>query len=340
MAPISRKLIHFEKKDDFSNEAANNNIPGSSIVFVKDSKEISTHGFFYSTVAWSIIESDFITSAEAIAGDVWLFDRNSGKLVICPRLILPQQDTERYEPVGIVVVPGSHDVYGENRCGVMSVKAMNCSTPSTGSVSNQGMYAGNNVDYTLANLNQVGIYENGVLVGKGFGYLAKDGEYASTTYRIPDPYNPDGTRNPEYYSASVARNCTGDFDGKTNTVKVLAMRGDKDYSSWTPKATTKTDYPAFSCCDMFHTSGTAQGDWYLPAMGEIGYIMARWSNILDAISTINAMYGNVASGIINGDCFWSSTEHNSANLRYVHTANGAGHSAKTTSYYVRAFTIV
>lgn len=44
---INKKLIHFNKKEDFSKEVANGNILNHSIVFIKDSKEIFTHGEFY-----------------------------------------------------------------------------------------------------------------------------------------------------------------------------------------------------------------------------------------------------------------------------------------------------
>ncbi len=53
---INKKLIHFKNKEDFENEVANNNILDSSIVFIQDSKEISTHGTVYKSVNWSILE--------------------------------------------------------------------------------------------------------------------------------------------------------------------------------------------------------------------------------------------------------------------------------------------
>lgn len=44
---INKKLIHFNSKTNFENEVANNNILDTSIVFIKDTKEIWTHGQFY-----------------------------------------------------------------------------------------------------------------------------------------------------------------------------------------------------------------------------------------------------------------------------------------------------
>ena len=53
---INKKLIHFKNKEKFEEELANNNILDSSIVFIQDSKEISTHGTVYKSVNWSVLE--------------------------------------------------------------------------------------------------------------------------------------------------------------------------------------------------------------------------------------------------------------------------------------------
>ena len=53
---INKKLIHFNSKENFDNKVANNEILDTSIVFVKDSKEIYTHGNLYKSVNWSVLE--------------------------------------------------------------------------------------------------------------------------------------------------------------------------------------------------------------------------------------------------------------------------------------------
>ena len=53
---INKKLIHFKNKTDFDKEVANKNILDRSIVFIQDSKEISTHGTVYKSVNWSVLE--------------------------------------------------------------------------------------------------------------------------------------------------------------------------------------------------------------------------------------------------------------------------------------------
>lgn len=53
---INKNLIHFKNKEKFEEELANENILDSSIVFIQDSKEISTHGTIYKSVNWSVLE--------------------------------------------------------------------------------------------------------------------------------------------------------------------------------------------------------------------------------------------------------------------------------------------
>lgn len=55
---INKKLIHFKSKQNFDTEVANENILDTSIVFIQDSKEISTHGTVYKTVNWSVLEPE------------------------------------------------------------------------------------------------------------------------------------------------------------------------------------------------------------------------------------------------------------------------------------------
>ena len=45
---INKKLIHFQNKTAFTTELNAGNIPDTSIVFIKDTKEIWTHGQLYS----------------------------------------------------------------------------------------------------------------------------------------------------------------------------------------------------------------------------------------------------------------------------------------------------
>lgn len=49
--------------------------------------------------------------------------------------------------------------------------------------------------------------------------------------------------------------------------------------------------PAACCCWRYHTIGTQQGDWYVPAVGEWGYAAVRCQIINDTINNIVNSYG-------------------------------------------------
>ena len=268
----------------------------------------------------------------------------------------------------MVVVPGIHNVYGNGSCGVMSLKPMNCDTPSTGGTSGQYMYWGVYGTYisSLPILNQaptVGTISSpgnssGTITGQTtYSYMPSDifsgkqcphdtNAYyytsSSSNRAAPSPYLSDGSRNPGYYqttSPSSTSNCLADFDGRGNTDKIITQRGSKDYSSWTPTYDSENDYPAASCCDMFHTSGTQQGDWYLPAMGELCYMMARLKAVNDAITKLVNAYGSSYGVTVDTDhYFWSSAEYSSGSARCVSTSNGTVHySNRRSNIYVRAW---
>ena len=265
--------------------------------------------------------------------------------------------SSRYTPIGIVVVPGSHNVYNDGSCGVMSLKGMDYDNPSQGAASNEYMYwgvYGTDIS-TLRNLDQVptGNQANGLPTGEsGYAYLPSDNfsgtqcahdtdvYYNSSPY-IPSPYLTDGSRNPGYYqttSPSSSNNALADFDGRGNTNKIITQRGNKDYSSWKPTYDTQADYPAASCCDMFYTEGTQQGDWYLPACGELGYIMPNLKKINEAITKMRNAYGSSVGVTLNTNNYWSSSEYNSGSARRVYTGGSiVGNGNKNGYNYVRAW---
>ena len=151
----------------------------------------------------------------------------------------------------------------------------------------------------------------------GTKWYQKNTLWANTEHTIvgtynfyaPSPYAVDGTPNPLYratsYSGGSISNSLSEFDGKDNTDKILMQRGEKYYGSWKPSWNVSTDFPAASCCDMYHTVGTSQGDWYLPSAGELGYVVARLNEIGSAMAKVNGMQE------LSSYWSWSSTIHNS-----------------------------
>ena len=137
----------------------------------------------------------------------------------------------------------------------------------------------------------------------------------ANNFYAPSPYAKDGTPNPLYratsYSGGSLNNALSYFDGRHQTDVLLEARGTKDYGSWKPDRNTPADFPAVSVCDMYHTVGTSQGDWYLPSCAELGYVVPRLNDINNAMMKVNSMQG------LPSYWAWSSSEYSSSNARIV-----------------------
>ena len=359
-----KKLIHFKKGENYDIQKANGNILDSSICFIQDRRTIVTHGTEYKTVNWGKLNPP----PPSEAGDICLFNKSTQKLLIveAAKFNITEYPSSNYSPIGVVVIPGSHNVYGDGSCAVVSLKEMNYTTPDIGSTNYQNIYWGQyNVDISnMTNYNKVCYVGSNGTVNKTvqgvtkYAYLPSDkfntvqNPYDKDTYfrynnneYIPSPYNEDDTRNHAYYqtsSPSSSNNAMSDFDGVGNT-KIL-----------TDLATAQTDWktadtitnnsssgysPSACCCWRYHTEGTKQGDWYLPSCGELGYIMPKFNKINQAISTLITAYGSSVGARVNDvDYYWSSSEYSNNRARIVSTYYGnVNYGNKGDYYYVRAF---
>ena len=69
--------------------------------------------------------SDEVDAAHAVAADILMYDKEqSRKFILKNGTDFSKYPASRYVPIGVVVVPGSHNVYDDGSCGVMSLKAM------------------------------------------------------------------------------------------------------------------------------------------------------------------------------------------------------------------------
>lgn len=77
---INKKLIHFEKRENFDTRLANNEINDTSIVFIQDTGELWTHGQFFCTTATNLLEApSLLTVGDTIA--VQIGDKTSNYIV-------------------------------------------------------------------------------------------------------------------------------------------------------------------------------------------------------------------------------------------------------------------
>lgn len=342
-----------------------------------------------------------MTGSTAETLDVVFANKNTDELKIARNgnWDLNKYPKETWEPIGVVVIPGEHEVLkdgtGEqNQCGVMSLVTMNYSTPESGGKYNQGIYWGgygidisgksdglsryDSVTNGLTNYNKVNyVGSNGNVNAEIQGtrdyraYLPSDAfsivknPYDDKTwyryndsdhYYAPSPYNNDGSFNPIYnqtISPASEYNSLSDFKGIANTKIITDLATSQ--SDWRTASTITHNsgsgyYPAACCCARFKTVGTkafvdcsieelrnGTGFWYLPAMGELGYVMVRKKAINDTISKIKAAYG-IGTTIDSNSYYWSSSEVSNYYLCRMNMDEGdAGIYAKDSFFHSRAF---
>ena len=231
---------------------------------------------------------------------------------------------EVFEPIGIVVIPKSHDVYGDGSVGVIGLKLINVSTPDIGGTERTSIpFGGMGASIADKNMNRVNVYEDDsqssvasivntssstsewaympvqtpfdqywieCLCDSHCGYT----DSAVSRKFIPSPYLQDGSRNPDYYTLSTSTyNLLGYFDGREKTREVLKFATTQPAWKTDPTILMNTDagsYPAACACWRYHTEGTKQGDWYIPSTGETGYVAARRMWIGYTLETIKHFF--------------------------------------------------
>jgi len=114
-----------------------------------------------------------------------------------------------------------------------------------------------------------------------------------------------------------------DYDGKqkTNAIKAYVHSSDSDEFNDSGCTTSVTDalcsYPAATKCYNYSTTNCnhnmcQQGEWYLPALGELGYMY----------DNRYILYNVTGSTVFTNSYFWSSTEYSSTHAWLVPFGSG------------------
>ena len=288
---------------------------------------------------------------------------------------LSNYSPDEWEPIGVVVIPELHDVYGTREAGIVSLKYASVFTPDTGTITCEGISYGNTTP-ELNSFNQVarcgsgdgqplnninGESINGLipLMNSDVGEIQCPHDslaryYPPTNYSkpqnigyVPSPYLLDGSRNLDYCKTdnptSIA-NALSDFSGKTTSAFLCeksTFQKDWKTANWIVSTRQEVQhYPAACACWRYHTIGTNQGDWYLPACGEFGDIPPRFDLINQTI-TILQEWGDITCttivSTVNG--FLSSSIYDNQNCRHISTRSGMinYNYYNSDGYYVRPF---
>lgn len=158
----------------------------------------------------------------------------------------------------------------------------------------------------------------------------------------------------EFDTGGEIKNVLADFKGIVNTKIITDLAtAQSDWKTKGKAITNNSDagyYPAACCCARFKTTGTkafidcsneelkkGTGFWYLPAEGELGYILPRLFDINDTIGKLNKAY-RVGVQLSWSTSFFSSSEYNYNYSWSVNNILGSVSStSKSLSCRVRAF---
>ena len=171
--------------------------------------------------------------------------------------------------------------------------------------------------------------------GQNVTYWAKyPVQYYSEIGMLPSSFLEDGiSKNPIYTDNSIANALSYIEDGTSNTNAII--------DEWYASGGTTVDgimvssgCPAASACRLY-CPNFHNGEWYLPTLGELGYVMANYNAINEKIVAVNG--GDFIVGVL---CFyWSSTE-NGYFPWVLHFGSGSVMGTgfnKSNTFYVRAF---
>lgn len=358
-----RKINTFNKSSDFY--AVKRSLPYPSISYIREMEQV-----FMQQLGKRIPN----------VGDVVLYDKANDSKVYVYHTDYNAIDypLDKYTPIGVVVIPQDF-LAEESEARMMSLVDMSAKTPETGSTSyeymNWGGFAYDGSSYTyrdvegLENLSgklQQNIGTNGELIGSqnNFGYLPSDkfanypapsdklsGYYDGNGYTyIPSPYDNSWDRSILYGKGTSGDSFLADINGKANTDVLIAAEtlqstwqtddaiisttdGERDYTN---------HFPPALCCARFHTEGTLAGDWYCPAIGELGFLMPRWNVIKAALAQVRAVAGSQFAALLSeNDYYWSSSEYSQYGAYSLYASNGGVYGySKGDSGFVRALSLL
>lgn len=339
MAVIDKKLIHFKNWNTFISSTGVNGdyttpssgtedggnaiygqIKGTSIVFIKDVGKIWTHGKVYNNVNWSYLRGYG-------AGEIAYVDSNENIKLIEPS----KWNSTLGSPVGVVVVPGWFAPDGKTR--IVSLFPVDESgNASTSKVEMQwGTFRPDTSnDYANVIIGQdveetVDIYgdlpsdnfSGTVSIVDPMAYYIDTSQVSPSPYK-GDSYNPLYFKNYEKYGRG--QNALSNFEGKADTQFIIdADPGTKTVIA--PKAA------------WLYKDSLTDLQWYLPSLGELGFLVTRLKRINQSISLLG---GVPISGSV-----WSSTWYSlgySATFANMNTGRVGGDNV--SNYETRPFTTI
>lgn len=231
--------------------------------------------------------------------------------------------TELGTPVGVITIPEGFAPDGKARMVALSGQT---------SVA----WGGYGTDTSLTNYKKVPTTDNAGATTTGsaeYAYLPSDkftgtvsyvdpGTQYSGTSRtmIPSPYAGDAA-NPAYYAEiSGYNNALSDFNGLENTQTLVEL--------------DSANYQAANHCWTYNDR-VSTTQWYLPACGELGYMMPRLNEIQAGLAAVSAVQ------LGSSNRYWSSSEYSSNDAYGVYAnSGGVSYYSKGSNGYARPWACI
>ncbi len=285
---------------------------------------------------------------------------------------------EHYQPIGVIVM--EQDILPDgNEARFISLVNMSCKTPDDGTIENETLRFGGYYDEdgngTGRHIDGLTAWGEDKMNGQTFaeqstdetasglfGWLPSDRENfrgdESTTSKgnyfyndnenyLPSPYLKDGSFNPLFgLGRETHKSFLSDLDGKANTKAILKM---VDGDNWLTASRLKNNaivgnYPAAMACNRYSTNGTSVDDigmWYLPAIGELAFLMVNFAKIQASLRYLQSLNKSLAVPLGENYSYWSSSEYSQDNAYYLGSGSGLLDDGYKNNYLlVRAFCLL
>ena len=322
---MAQNLLKFETENDYR-IAKINHLIVPNISYVKESGKAYINGIMADKV-------------DAEAGDVIAYNIGDNSMVfIKPEAYTPSMAL-KYTPVAVVVIPMSHTA-DEKVVGV-SLKVMSTSTPTTGALLPSGIAWGqsspttNSHDYVVCINLEDNNNPSATIANTAKTYLPSDKFYSdghafdnivdiyskwhpdAATY-TPSPYLSDGSQSPRYVTTEL----------------------DNAFCEMGRSLLVGREEIAGSVCSQFNVPlYMGVGQWYLPPLGELGYLAVRAERIAFALQQIRNANRSLAALLEMNAPYWSSTLNTDASEAWCVTLNNGfiARSSLSNEHNVRAF---
>lgn len=323
---MAQNLLKFDTENDYRTAKINNLIV-PSISYVKSSGKTYINGIMSNKI-------------DAEAGDIIAFNVSNNKIAFIKPEAYNAEIALKYTPVAIVVIPQTHT--SDNKVVGMSLKAMSTASPVNGSFDNSGIVWGrgmedeNKHDYIVSINLEDNNNPSATITNSPKSYLPSDkffgdGESFDNIVDVytkwskvagtftPSPYLMDGAQSSRYVTTML-----------DNALSDLSI---KDFSQM-------DNGTAGRICTQFNVPVyVGVGQWYLPPIGELGYMITRYKRISFALGQIKANNRTAAALLDDNLPYWSSTLGDSGSDAWcINVLTGfVARTSLDNENYVRAF---